>query len=123
MTVVKSVDKAYAIKGDNLHYTSIITNTGTNSKENLTATAEGTGRHFWNKYRLTGLIDNGSNRVAIGCYNVSYHNVEELLELKHAVEFYFVGDIFTAYYIAYKYAGKQSRYRHKHGVAQPLHCR
>lgn len=38
VTVVKSVDKAYAIKGDNLHYTSIITNTGTNSKENLVFT-------------------------------------------------------------------------------------
>lgn len=28
VTIVKSVDKAYAVKGDTLHYTSVITNTG-----------------------------------------------------------------------------------------------
>ena len=32
MTVAKSVDKALAIKGDNLHYTSVVTNTGTINK-------------------------------------------------------------------------------------------
>ncbi|MDE7379412.1 MAG: DUF11 domain-containing protein [Clostridia bacterium] len=35
LTVVKSVDKAYAIKGDNLHYTTVITNTGTLLKSDL----------------------------------------------------------------------------------------
>ncbi|MDE5616252.1 MAG: DUF11 domain-containing protein [Clostridia bacterium] len=35
ITVVKSVDKAYAVKGDNLHYTSVITNTGTLEKTNV----------------------------------------------------------------------------------------
>lgn len=35
MTVVKSVDKTLAIKGENLHYTSIVTNTGTINKTNI----------------------------------------------------------------------------------------
>lgn len=35
ITNVKSVDKAFAIKGDNLHYTSVITNTGTLNKTDL----------------------------------------------------------------------------------------
>ncbi|MDE6372424.1 MAG: DUF11 domain-containing protein, partial [Clostridia bacterium] len=35
LTNVKSVDKAYAVKGDNLHYTSVITNTGTLEKTDL----------------------------------------------------------------------------------------
>lgn len=35
MTNVKSVDKAYAIVGDVLHYTSVITNTGTQEKSDL----------------------------------------------------------------------------------------
>lgn len=35
MSVVKSVDKAYAVSGENLHYTSLITNTGTLNKTNL----------------------------------------------------------------------------------------
>ena len=38
MTVVKSVDKAYAVKGDNLHYTTVITNTGTLLKSDLVFT-------------------------------------------------------------------------------------
>lgn len=38
LTNVKSVDKAYAIKGDNLHYTSVITNTGSLLKSNLVFT-------------------------------------------------------------------------------------
>lgn len=38
MTVVKSVDKAYAVKGDNLHYTTVITNTGTLAKSDLVFT-------------------------------------------------------------------------------------
>lgn len=38
MTVVKSVDKAYAVKGDNLHYTTVITNAGTLFKSNLVFT-------------------------------------------------------------------------------------
>ncbi len=35
LTVVKSVDKAYAVKGDTLHYTTVITNTGTLLKSDL----------------------------------------------------------------------------------------
>ncbi len=35
MTVVKSVDKGLAIKGDNLHYTSVVTNTGTINKTDI----------------------------------------------------------------------------------------
>lgn len=35
ITNVKSVDKAYAVKGDTLHYTSVITNTGTLLKSDL----------------------------------------------------------------------------------------
>ncbi len=35
MSVVKSVDKAYAVSGEILHYTSLITNTGTLNKTNL----------------------------------------------------------------------------------------
>lgn len=38
LTVVKSVDKAYAVKGNNLHYTTVITNTGTLLKSNLVFT-------------------------------------------------------------------------------------
>lgn len=38
ITVVKSVDKTVAEKGDNLHYTSVITNTGTLNKINLVFT-------------------------------------------------------------------------------------
>lgn len=38
ITVVKSVDKTVAAKGDNLHYTSVITNTGTLNKINLVFT-------------------------------------------------------------------------------------
>ncbi len=38
MTVVKSVDKAYAVKGDTLHYTTVITNTGTLLKSDLVFT-------------------------------------------------------------------------------------
>ena len=38
MTVVKSVDKAYAVKGDNLHYTTVVTNTGTLLKSDLVFT-------------------------------------------------------------------------------------
>lgn len=38
MTVVKSVDKAYAVKGDNLHYTTVITNTGSLLKSDLVFT-------------------------------------------------------------------------------------
>ena len=38
LTNVKSVDKAFAVKGDNLHYTSIITNTGTLAKTDLVFT-------------------------------------------------------------------------------------
>ncbi|MDE7395875.1 MAG: DUF11 domain-containing protein [Clostridiales bacterium] len=38
ITVVKSVDKAYAVKGDNLHYTTVITNTGTLLKSDLVFT-------------------------------------------------------------------------------------
>lgn len=38
ITNVKSVDKAFAIKGDTLHYTSVITNTGTLPKTNLVFT-------------------------------------------------------------------------------------
>ena len=35
LTVVKQVDKAFAVKGDTLHYTSTVTNTGTLAKTNL----------------------------------------------------------------------------------------
>lgn len=35
MTVVKSVDKAFAVKGDVLHYTTVITNTGSLLKSDL----------------------------------------------------------------------------------------
>lgn len=35
LTVVKSVDKAYAAAGENLHYTSVITNTGSLNQTNL----------------------------------------------------------------------------------------
>lgn len=38
MTVVKSVDKAYAVQGDNLHYTTVITNTGSLLKSDLVFT-------------------------------------------------------------------------------------
>ena len=38
ITVVKSVDKAYAIKGDNLHYITVITNTGSLLKSDLVFT-------------------------------------------------------------------------------------
>ncbi|MDE6362100.1 MAG: DUF11 domain-containing protein [Clostridia bacterium] len=38
LTNVKSVDKAFAVKGDNLHYTSVITNTGTLEKTDLVFT-------------------------------------------------------------------------------------
>ncbi|MDE7086559.1 MAG: DUF11 domain-containing protein [Clostridia bacterium] len=38
LTVVKSVDKAYAVKGDTLHYTTVITNTGTLLKSDLVFT-------------------------------------------------------------------------------------
>ena len=38
ITNVKSVDKAYAVKGDNLHYTSVITNTGSLLKSDLVFT-------------------------------------------------------------------------------------
>lgn len=38
MTVVKSVDKAYAVKGDSLHYTTVITNTGSLTKSDLVFT-------------------------------------------------------------------------------------
>lgn len=38
MTVVKSVDKAYAVVGDNLHYTTVITNTGSLLKSDLVFT-------------------------------------------------------------------------------------
>lgn len=38
LTNVKSVDKAYAVKGDTLHYTSVITNTGSLLKSNLVFT-------------------------------------------------------------------------------------
>lgn len=38
ITNVKSVDKAYAVKGDTLHYTSVITNTGSLLKNNLVFT-------------------------------------------------------------------------------------
>ncbi|MDE5756176.1 MAG: DUF11 domain-containing protein [Clostridia bacterium] len=38
ITNVKSVDKAFAVKGDNLHYTSVITNTGTLNKTDLVFT-------------------------------------------------------------------------------------
>ena len=38
ITNVKSVDKAYAVKGDTLHYTSVITNTGTLLKNDLVFT-------------------------------------------------------------------------------------
>lgn len=38
MSVVKSVDKAYAVKGDNLHYTTVITNTGNLLKSDLVFT-------------------------------------------------------------------------------------
>lgn len=36
LTIVKSVDKNYAVKGDILHYTSVITNVGTIAKTNIT---------------------------------------------------------------------------------------
>ncbi len=35
MTVVKEVDKAYAVAGEILHYTSTVTNTGSLNKTNL----------------------------------------------------------------------------------------
>ncbi len=38
ITNVKSVDKAYAVKGDTLHYTSVITNTGSLLKSDLVFT-------------------------------------------------------------------------------------
>lgn len=38
MTVVKSVDKAYAVAGDDLHYTTVITNTGSLVKNDLVFT-------------------------------------------------------------------------------------
>lgn len=38
LTVVKSVDKAVAVKGDTLHYTSVITNAGTTEKTDLVFT-------------------------------------------------------------------------------------
>ena len=38
LTIVKSVDKAYAVKGDNLHYTTVITNTGSLLKSDLVFT-------------------------------------------------------------------------------------
>ena len=38
LTNVKSVDKAYAVKGDTLHYTSVITNTGSLLKSDLVFT-------------------------------------------------------------------------------------
>ncbi|MDE7070393.1 MAG: DUF11 domain-containing protein, partial [Clostridia bacterium] len=38
LTNVKSVDKAFAVKGDTLHYTSVITNTGTLAKTDLVFT-------------------------------------------------------------------------------------
>lgn len=38
MTVVKSVDKTYAVKGDKLHYTTVITNTGSLLKSDLVFT-------------------------------------------------------------------------------------
>lgn len=38
MTVVKSVDKSYAVVGDKLHYTTVITNTGTLLKSDLVFT-------------------------------------------------------------------------------------
>ena len=38
ITVVKSVDKAFAVKGDNLHYTTVITNTGTLLKSDIVFT-------------------------------------------------------------------------------------
>lgn len=38
ITIVKSVDKGLAVKGDNLHYTTVITNTGTLAKTNIVFT-------------------------------------------------------------------------------------
>lgn len=38
MTVVKSVDKTYAVAGDTLHYTTVVTNTGTLLKSDLVFT-------------------------------------------------------------------------------------
>ena len=38
LTNVKSVDKAYAVQGDTLHYTSVITNSGSLAKSNLVFT-------------------------------------------------------------------------------------
>ena len=38
ITVVKSVDKAYAVRGDILHYTTVITNTGSLLKSNIVFT-------------------------------------------------------------------------------------
>lgn len=38
ITVVKSVDKAYAVKGDKLHYTTVVTNTGTLLKSDIVFT-------------------------------------------------------------------------------------
>ena len=38
LTVVKSVDKSFAVAGDNLHYTTVITNTGTLLKSDLVFT-------------------------------------------------------------------------------------
>ena len=38
LSVVKSVDKEYAVVGDNLHYTTVITNTGTLLKSDLVFT-------------------------------------------------------------------------------------
>lgn len=40
ITNVKSVDKAYAVKNDNLHYTSVMTNTGSLLKSDLVFTDE-----------------------------------------------------------------------------------
>lgn len=35
LSVVKSVDKAYAVKGEKLHYTSVVKNTGSQEKKNI----------------------------------------------------------------------------------------
>ncbi len=35
INILKSVDKAYAVQGDNLHYTTVITNTGTLEKSDI----------------------------------------------------------------------------------------
>ena len=63
LTVVKAVDKAVAIVGDNLHYTSTITNTGTLLKTNLTFTDTiPTGTNFVaNSVRINGVAQAGLN--------------------------------------------------------------